>query len=286
MPMNTAVPRRHDDKARRVVFLKLRKTGGTTLAASVLFPYCIKYGLQYMVPQGWFAVHPRLVPGNRFHMMFRHFPDYPQPWARNWLRRVIGDYQTVTVLREPVARAVSGLNHVVHYLGVKSIEEYFENHHEANHQSHWLGYDGRDDTFLERKFDGVGVTERMNESLLLFRRLLDLQLEDVLYTSVYRDSPKPFSKSDLSEEQVARIRKLDWLDIELHQQATRLVEKRIAESAGLSAELAEFEQALKDFSHPLWGKRGPFQVGFSAGDTWYEFTGQHGSVKQIRPVPP
>ncbi len=39
---------------RRVVFLKLRKTGGTSLASSVLFPYCVRHGLSYMAPVAQF----------------------------------------------------------------------------------------------------------------------------------------------------------------------------------------------------------------------------------------
>jgi len=274
------------EKARRVVFLKLRKTGGTTLSASVLFPYCIKNDLQYMVPQNWFAAHPRLVPGDKFHMMFRHFPDYPQPWAKTWLRQVIGNYQLITILRDPVDRTVSAFNHVVHYFGVKTLDQYFQFHHENNHMSRWLGYDGQDPDFLERGFAGIGVTERMNESILLFRRALNLNLEDVLYTSIYRDSPKAIRRSDLSDEQVARIKKADWLDVELHRKATELVEQRIEGTPDMEQELREFERALADYSHPLWEKRGPFRVGFSPNEVWYEFTGHNGTVNQIGAVPP
>jgi len=278
--------RRETDRARRVVFLKLHKTGGTTLAASVLFPYCIKYNLQYMVPQGWWAVHPGCVQGNSFHMMFRHFPDYPQPWARNWLRKVIGDYQPITILRDPIDRIVSEFNHAAHHYGVESFDQFLQNLHEWNHQSRWLGYFGRDEKFLEHNFAGVGVTERMNESMLLFRRCLDMDLEDMLYSSVYRDTPKALRKADLTQEQLARIRNSDWLDIELHEQATKLVESRIAAAPDMEQELQEFERALADFSHPLWEKRGPFSIGFDPNSIWYEFTGRYGTVRQLQELPP
>ena len=239
-----------------------------------------------MVPQGWWAAHPGCVPGNSFHMMFRHFPDYPQPWAKNWLREVIGDYQLITILRDPVDRAVSGFNHVAHHFGVETLDQFFQFNHECNHQSRWLGYFGRDENFLERNFAGVGVTEHMNESILLFRRALDLNMEDVLYAGVYRDTPKAIRKEDLSEQQVARIRSIDWLDVELHDQAMKLVESRIAATPDMEQELREFECALADFSHPLWEKRGPFLIGFDPENIWYEFTGRHGTVKQLRELPP
>ncbi|MEO8445643.1 MAG: sulfotransferase family 2 domain-containing protein [Gammaproteobacteria bacterium] len=284
--MELQVSGQSSDRERRVVFLKLRRIGGTTLSASVLYPYCVKHGLDYMVPQGWWAAHPLAVPGNHFHMMFRHFPDYPQPWARNWLRRSIGEYRLITIVRDPLDRFVSAFNHVAHYFGVKTIDEYREIYGENNHQSRWLGFYGRDDEFLERTFDGVGLTERMNESFLLFRRALDMNLEDMLYASVYQDSPKMLRKSDLTDRQVARIKRDDWLDCELHSQATALFNRRITSTPGLDDELKEFEGALADLSHPLWGKRGPFQVGFSPDNVWYECSGQHGAIKQIAPVPP
>jgi len=239
-----------------------------------------------MIPQGWWAAHPGCVKGNSFHMMFRHFPDYPQPWAKNWLREVIGGYQLITILRDPVDRVVSEFNHAAHHFGVETFDQFFQFNHEWNHQSRWLGYVGRDEKFLERNFAGVGVTERMNESILLFRHVLDLNLEDVLYSGVYRDTPKTIRKADLSEQQVAMIRNTDWLDVELHEQATKLVESRIAATTDMEQELHEFECALTDFSHPLWGKRGPFLIGFDPKNIWYEFTGRYGTVKQLRELPP
>ena len=127
-----------------------------------------------MVPTNWFAVHPRVVPDGQYHMMFRHFPDYPQPWARQWLQQVIGDYRLITIVRDPIERAISVFNHGARYHGYTSFADYFANHHEKNHQSRWLGYDGRDENFFRDNFSMVGVTERFNESMLLIRRALDL----------------------------------------------------------------------------------------------------------------
>lgn len=275
-----------ESAVRKVVFLKLRRIGGTTLSASILYPYCEKHGLKYMVPHNWFAAHPHTVPGAQFHMMFRHFPDFPQPWARNWLRQTIGDYRLITMVRDPIDRYVSGFNHVAHYFGVSSLDEYARVYDEHNHQSRWLGFDGRNDRFLEDRFDAVGITGRMNVSLLLFRRALDMSLEDMLYASVYQDSPKALNKADLTEQQLRTIKSDNWLDVELFDQANALIDERIESTDGIKEERAEFESALKDFSHPLWARRGPFKVGFSANDVWYEFTGQHGTVNQIAPVPP
>jgi hypothetical protein len=265
---------------RRVVFLKLRKTGGTSLASSVLFPYCVRHGLSYMAPVGWWAVHPRTVPGNQFHMMFRHFPDYPQPWAQKWLKSMIGDYLSLTMLRDPIARAVSAFNDAVHYNGYRHFQEYWDTHHERNHQSRWLGYDGRDDSFLEKNFSMVGVTERFNECMLLFGRVIDLSLEEMLYVPQRRDTPKAITRADLSDAWVRKIREADWLDFELHAQATRLADYYLEDLPGLDEELPRYEAALADLSDPLWAKRGPFPIGYAPDAVWAEMTAD-GEVRQV-----
>ncbi len=265
------------------MFLKLRKTGGTSLAASVLFPYCVRHGLEYMAPVGWWAVHPRLVPNQQFHMMFRHFPDYPQPWAQRWLKQVVGDYHAITILRDPVARALSAFNDAVHFNNCRSFDEYWAGHHERNHQAHWLGYDGRDDAFLEQRFSMVGVTERFNESMLLFRRVLDLSLADMLYVSQRRDTPKVMTRDDLGEAWEDRIREADWLDVELHRQATRLAGYYLEDLPGIDEELARYEAALADLSDPLWTERGPFPIGYAPDAVWAEFTAE-GEVRQLAEI--
>ncbi len=269
------------DHARRVVFLKLRRTGGTSLSSSILFPYCVRHGLQYMVPANWFAVHPRVVPGNRFHMMFRHFPDYPQPCARHWLQQVIGNFHLITIVRDPIERAVSAFNHHARYDGYTSFAHYFANDHEKNHQSRWLGYDGRDGEFFQDNFSMVGITERFNESMLLIRRTLDLSVADMLYVGQRRDTPKALNAADMNEKWRNRMRETDWLDFELYAQAKSFVDNCLDDLPDLAVELQQYESALGDFSHPLWAERGHFPVGYAESEVWSEFTGQGGEVREL-----
>jgi hypothetical protein len=247
-----------------------------------------------MMPENWFAVHPRTVSGDRFHMMFRHFPDYPQPWARKWLRDVIGNHQVITVVRDPITRAVSMFNHFARYHGYTSFAKYFDQEHEKNHQSRWLGYDGRDAEFFKKNFSMVGVTERFNESMLLMRRTLGLSLADMLYVGQRRDTAKVLSAvdvealnaADMSEKWRNRIRETDWLDFELHEQATDFVEKCLDDLPELDVELQQYESALGDFSHPLWGERGPFPIGYAESGIWSEFTGRGGEVRELHQLAP
>lgn len=267
---------------RRIVYLKLRKTGGTSLSSSILFPYCVRHGLRYMDPVNWWAVHPRSVAGDSFHMMFRHFPDYRQPWARNWLEDVIGDYRLVTMLRDPVSRLVSGFNHTNHYNRPMGFEHYVRKHHEANHQSHWLGFDGRDPDFLRKRFAAIGITERFDESMLLYRRCLGLSLADMLYVRQRSDVVKTIRRSDLDDKTVGMIRDLNWLDVRLFEQAQQLLTQRVDETPGLAAELDRYRSALQDFRHPLWQERGSFPIGYTENYVWSVFDHTSGTVRNLR----
>ena len=276
---------KNESHEKRVVYLKLRKTGGTSLASSILFPYCVKHGLKYMDPIDWWAVHPRLVAGNQFHMMFRHFPDYRQPWARNWLSDVIGRYRLITLLREPVSRLLSGFNHTNHYNRAMTFRHYFDNHHECNHQSNWLGFDGRDPDFLKKSFSTVGITERFDESMLLFRYCLGLPLEDVLYVRQRSDDSKTLQRSDLSQETIDEIRAVDWLDVKLYAQAESLVAGYLDDIPEIGEELTIYQSALNDYQHPLWSRRGTFPIGYSERYVWSEFDSKTARVKDLRELP-
>lgn len=280
-----AHPQSHfGDPERRVVFLKLRKTGGTTLSSSILFPYCIKHGLKYMDPVDWWAVHPRLVPGDHFHMMFRHFPDYPQPWAKHWLAGTIGRYRLITLLREPVGRVLSDFNDLNRQQPLP-FREYLDSHYERNHQSHWLGFDGRDPDFVANNFSAVGITERFDESMLLFRHCLGMSLEDMLYVRQRGEGDKELGLSDLSPETLEQIRESEWLDVLLYQQAVSAVTGFLDDIPELGDELATYRCALGDYRHPLWSKRGSFPIGYSARYVWSEFDSEAARIRQLRELP-
>lgn len=272
------------DPERRVVYLKLRKTGGTTLSSSILFPYCVKHGLKYMDPVDWWAVHPRLVPGDQFHMMFRHFPDYPQPWAKQWLAATIGRYRLITLLREPVSRVLSDFNDLNRQQTL-TFHEYLDRHYERNHQSRWLGFDGRDPDFVEKNFSAVGITERFDESMLLFRHCLGLSLEDMLYVRQRGQGEKELSFSDLSPETIEQIRDSEWQDVLLYEQARSALTGFLDDIPELEDELALYRSALNDYRHPLWSKRGSFPIGYSTRYIWSEFDSDTASVTKLRELP-
>ena len=122
--------------------------------------------------------------------------------------------------------------------------------------------------------------------MLLFRRALNLNLEDMLYIRQRTSVSKTMSSADLSQERIDTIKEVDWLDVKLYERAKQLVDKYVEGIPDIADELNEYQKALSDFSHPLWGKRGPFPIGYSTEDSWSEFTGQNGKVNQLRELPP
>lgn len=280
---------------RRVAFLKLLKTGGTSFASCVLFPYCVRHGLKYLFPckePFWAVTKDNLAPvrdkDNKFHMLFRHFPDFPK--ERAWLDDALGRPIYMTLVRNPLARAVSQYNHNVLWLGYKKPFREFVEHgdHRANHQSNWLGYDGKPNS-LASIVNMVGLNERFDESMILFRRALDLQLSDLLYVSqritkqAAGRSPI-FRAKDVDDDTASLLREIDHLDYQLYAEAEVLFAQQRRANDGLDAELELYREALNDWRHPLWRERGAFKIGYVQGDEWGEFTddGQYRHLQKLR----
>ena len=147
--------------------------------------------------------------------------------------------------------------------------EYLKKYHPRNQQSNWLGYWGNEPDFLEKNLDAYGLTERYDESMLLFSKVIGLNLEDVLYVKMRADKEKFATK--LSDEEKQLLLKLDSLDFELYEQAKINFDKQLAKFKVKSNELKTYKEALLDYNHPLWQKRGAFPVGYT---TWKSLFGR------------
>lgn len=269
--------------AERVVFLKLRKTGGTTLSASILFPHCIKHRLNFVRTRGSTLQTIDTDNEEYFHMMFRHCPNFRLPEIQRWLRRSIGNFKLITLVREPVSRLVSWYNHVYDGRKPESFETFMVKYHEANHQSSWLGFDGRDPEYLARNFSMIGTMERFNESMLLFRQTLKLSLAEMLYIKQRHNTEKKLTVDDLNQETIAKIKEIEWLDVKLYEQASKLLDSYVNNNPQVQKELPQYESALNDYSDPLWGEKGPFMVGYDMTRMLFgKFTGQGGEYVEFQ----
>lgn len=271
------------EAARRVAFLKLQKTGGTSFASCVLFPYCVKHRLPYMVPVSvprWgitLANSGTGGPSPDFHMLFRHAPDYAL--RRNWLEERLGSPKVVTIVRDPVSRAISLYRHHRHHDGwLSSFDEFLDTTYVWNQQSRWLGFSGTMESLSH--IDVVGVCERFNESMLCFARALQLETHDFLYV---RQRDLRTESVTLEERQTERIRQGDELDCRLHQLATRRLQMSLSNVPGIADQLGEYEEALGNLKHPLWRRRGPFKIGYIEGCEWAEVTAE-GNYRQLKDI--
>ena len=69
----------------------------------------------------------------------------------------------------------------------------------------------------------MGITEKFDESMLLFRYCLGLPLEDILYVRQRSDITKKSHISDLGPESIQEIKDANWLDVKLYEQAVSAV---------------------------------------------------------------
>ncbi|TIH19990.1 sulfotransferase [Marinifilum sp. JC120] len=163
-----------------------------------------------------------------------------------------------TFLREPVSRVVSEYNflrtwpgnHLYNYLNEEKVTlaEY------VSSQRPELIYRGKnlmtrslcgavddDRTMLERAMENlqrlhlVGITERFDESLLMLKKMMNL--ENVLYEK-HNVRKK---KKEITEEDVAVVREYNEQDIELYNFACQLFEQRINDLG------ADFKKELNMF---------------------------------------
>ncbi|MDC5822329.1 amino acid adenylation domain-containing protein [Vibrio europaeus] len=267
------------------VFVKLKKVGGTSLASSVLFPYCVKHGLTFVdtgdEPEVSLAQQQAEQTREKASMLFRHFPDFPKPEGKAWLRDRMGEPNLITLLRDPLSRAISFYNHLSLDKAL-SFDDYLDFYHEPNHQASWLGYEDGQPDFLQRAFTSVGITERFDESVLLFRHALGMSLDEVLYVKQRDKVKKTLTRDDLTPAQIGRLKALDHLDWALYREAEALVQQRVDALPQLQAELAVYQAALADLTHPLWQQRGDFTIGYSKRSIWAKYNARKGRVIEFQ----
>ncbi|WP_319779781.1 sulfotransferase family 2 domain-containing protein [Maridesulfovibrio sp.] len=236
-------------------FLHIPKTAGTTLnhIFAAKFPeetICSVYTkeeIDYF--KGITAKdmeHIQLVQG---HIFVHNFDDF--------FSGFLGKY-AFTFLRDPVSRVVSEYNflrtwpghHLYHYLNTEKITltEYVSSQRpELIYRGKDLmtrslcGAEGTGGSMLERakknlqKMHLFGITERFDESLLMLKRMMNL--ENVLYEK--RNVRR--KKSEITDDEVAVVKEYNQSDIELYDFACRLFEQRVSDLG------TDFKQELNFF---------------------------------------
>lgn len=247
-----------------VFFLHLPKTAGTTMRRVLDREYFtarryeigedVTGDIRAFRARSWTADDaPNLVQG---HMSFGLHQFVPGPATY------------VTLLREPIPRALSDYHYVTSTPGhpihehVKdlSLVEYFESGitgQLSNGQVRLLSGDHLPDDpgvpsnrsmekadlekargHLRDSFAAVGVQERFDETLLLFRRRLGWRWPFYVRENV---TTRRYRRDDIEPRDLARIRELNMLDIELYESVRDNLDAAIAaEGAAFARDVAAF----------------------------------------------
>lgn len=213
-------------------FVHIERAGGTTL----------HHMLRYNYPT-FAALHPWYYWANEKENTF----------TRNELRAFVGalpltrgigghtvraslDYESVvgpvfyfTFLRHPISRYMSHLNYQRLVMGIDwSLEGFLAEPRFENYQTVRIagGPDlARAKQELSERFGFVGLTERFDESLLLFRSRLGDSGMDVRYVKQNElpTTGRPVLFKELPEEQQAMVREANALDLELYEHVTEVL---------------------------------------------------------------
>lgn len=247
-----------------VFFLHLPKTAGTTMRRVLDREYRdarryeigedVTGDIRAFRARPWDADNaPHLVQGHMSYGLHRFVP---------------GPGAYVTLLREPIRRALSDYHYVTSTPGhpihehVKdlSLVQYFESGitgQLSNGQVRLLSGDHLPDdtgvpsnrsmeradldkaqTHLRDRFAAVGVQERFDETLLLFRRRLGWRWPFYVRENV---TTRPYRQEDIDPGDLDRIRELNLLDLELYESVRRTFDQVVAAEGGAFArDLAAF----------------------------------------------
>lgn len=161
-----------------------------------------------------------------------------------------------TFVRDPIARFLSHYHHQVHQMRVPwTFEEFVADGRFSNFMTHRFA--GGPDVELAKQrlaedFAFVGLTDRFDESLVLFRHALGRDL-CINYERENQTRSASYDRLRRAPEVVDRAREENQLDLELFDFARGLYEARRAAYPGdLAGEVAALRRQNEDFRFPSW----------------------------------
>ncbi|EFX80928.1 hypothetical protein DAPPUDRAFT_303767 [Daphnia pulex] len=247
---------------RKFAFMKNHKCGSSTIE-NIIFRFANKNHLNVVLPDSGNYLstidlfnHKSLANTKWKDLPFDIFSLHNR-WNRNEVMKVLDDeVPTFTIVRDPVEVFVSMFHYqdkFREFYGVKDIHDMVvkiqENPSAPELNQRWMKYVGRNqmswdmglspDIFdnevamlseierLDREFDLVMVSNRMDESLVLLMHLLPWSFKDVIHLDLNRR--KPDKSSALSDEELDVLS--NWLaaDTQLFKYFNRRFDERVTE---------------------------------------------------------
>jgi len=244
-----------------LIFVHLYKTGGTTLNRIIEWEYKLNR-ICSVEPTWWRWSYQRITRWSPARLARMDVFKGHMPFGLHSLVPRPANY--VTVLREPVERAISDYYfarrfkpHIHHRAALRmTLEEYFLEKHEHNLQSRILAGTNSRELFpsvcdsatlavakknLARHFLVVGLTERFDETLALLKVVLGWKVKR--YRS-FRVAGNRIPKQHVAPATLALIRERERFDLALYGHASLLFEEAIAaQREAVEAELLTIREA-------------------------------------------
>eukprot|EP00045_Choanoeca_perplexa_P014678 m.174770 g.174770 ORF g.174770 m.174770 type:complete len:1183 (-) comp16756_c0_seq1:120-3668(-) len=264
----------------KIVYVKTHKTGSSTLT-NIFHRYAEKHHLKVALPKGnTFLGWPRsagipksYVPLPNSEGNYDVFCSAHTRYNHDYIADIVPNANHITILRDPVAHFVSSWS----YWGVASHikrvsgfdvtwQEFLEDPNlwfsrslkgdrDLLHNSvaFDFGYeheykDGDADTLMRHldTFTQVLITEYMDESLVLMKRKLCWELDDVVYYALKVNKRK--TRLELADEHRRKILEMNWFDNQLYQHFNQTLWREIAQAKDFEQELELFRQRKAELS--------------------------------------
>lgn len=249
-----------------LLFVHIPKTAGTTFQ-SILRKLYSEPDRCELYPSWWVAkkgleLRPKREP---FRAVGGHFTYgvHTKPEIRPFLE---DDIHYVTFLRDPVDRIVSTFNHLINsdfpehraiITKHPTLEEYLK-HKSARNAQTWF-ITGWRKTPIRRapnaavraaidlirdRFKVVGITERFDESLVLFAKTFGWDLPTYVPENLASSRERRLHIDDLDDSLIERIRDINRCDIAIYEYAISMFDAKFSEDSRLRSALLEYRSRL------------------------------------------
>ncbi|XP_045186482.2 galactosylceramide sulfotransferase-like [Mercenaria mercenaria] len=235
-----------------VAFLKVHKTGSTTLQ-HLFYRFALRHKLNILLPErgnylGKSLVIP-LKPGEHYDILACH-----SVYKKGWIDGLLPtDSVKIGIIREPVERMISAAYFFRDVYSIKYLKMIprlnfihnlvnFPEKYDVHFFSHPRNTMGRDFGFqsgiqrtnkslikkyldyLNEQFSLVLIMEKINESLVMMKRLLNWSFIDILY---FEMNSHKYLRTVLNATETAKLRNTSFLDFEIYDYFSAVFEMKL-----------------------------------------------------------
>ena len=263
------------------MYVKTHKTGSSTLT-NIFHRFAFKHNLKVVLPKsnvflGWprsAGIPTSYVPLPGAEGNYDIFCSAHTRYSRKYIEPIVPNAHYITIFREPTSHFKSSWSywdvpgHILRQSNMRvSMEEFLDDpdtwfprglkgDRDLLHNSFAFDF-GYDHEYTQQDVDDliahldtftlVLITEYMDESLVLMKRKLCWELEDVVYFALKVNKRKP--KTPMAQDIREKILKLNWFDAQLYTHFNRTLWQQIEREPNFDEELAAFRDLKAQLSN-------------------------------------